>query len=185
MKFLIILLSILSFKLQAQNKSDVYQADLSSSIITWTGHAQAGTYSPQGTLRLKSGTLSIKNGKLLAAKIIVDMESLKHEKPDLQNHLKDKDFFDVKKYPEAIFTLKRVKGTIAYGELTVKGISQPVNFPFNLVKSGDALVLKANLSVDRTKFNIKYNSTSFFQDLGNYAIRNEFELTVNCIFLPK
>lgn len=40
----------------------------------------------------------------------------------------------------------------------------------------------ANLKIDRTKFDIKYGSASFFDDLKDRAIYDEFDLTVKLSF---
>lgn len=146
------------------------------------GHAQTGAYAPTGSIKLKSGELTFKDEKLSSAKLVVDMATIHHENTQLQKHLLEKDFFAVAQYPEATFVLNAVKGNQATGRLTIKGITRKVSGTFALRKENKRLKLHAQFIIDRTLFGIKYNSASFFQDLGSYAIKNEFELSANCVF---
>lgn len=167
----ITLLSIFSFSVFAQK----YTVDTKISSLTWTGHAQTGVYSPKGTLAIKSGILTFANSILVAGKVTVDMSSLKTDNAEMQEHLRNKDFFDVEKYPEATLLLAAISGDTAKGTLTIKGISQPITFDMTIHKK----VLHATAAIDRTLFGIKYNSSTYFQDLGSYAIRNTFEIDVS------
>ena len=63
-------------------------------------------------------------------------------------------------------------------DLTIKQIIAPVQFELNLTQNtGSALLV-----IDRTKYDIKYGSASFFDNLKNKAIDNEFELAVSLKF---
>jgi polyisoprenoid-binding protein YceI len=157
-----------------------YTIDPKSSTIKWTGHAQTGVYSPSGTLKVKAGNVSLnEKGLITDAYIAIDMTSLHQDKEEMEAHLKGADFFDVAKFPEAIFKLSEIKGNTATGLLTIKGITHLLTFPFSISRQNDQLGIKATLQIDRTLYGIKYNSTSYFQDLGSYAIKNEFELEIS------
>lgn len=169
-----ILISLWGMAAMAQN----YTVDNKASLLNWTGHAQTGVYSPKGTLQIKSGTISLSNGKVTSGNIIIDMTSLKQDNADMQEHLRGKDFFDVVKYPDASLTLTKITGNIATGRLTIKGVSQPANFNYTVNQRDGKTVIQASASIDRTQYGIKYNSDSYFQDLGSYAIRNTFEIEV-------
>ena len=60
-------------------------------------------------------------------------------------------------------------------DLTIKGITEPVTFDIVTVKN----VATAKLAVNRTKYNIKYGSGSFFEGLGDKTISDNFDLEVN------
>jgi polyisoprenoid-binding protein YceI len=63
-------------------------------------------------------------------------------------------------------------------DLTIKGITNRVTFKME-VSENSAI---ANLKIDRTKFDIKYGSASFFDGLKDRAIYDEFDLNVNLSF---
>ena len=63
-------------------------------------------------------------------------------------------------------------------ELTIKGITNPIIFDMH-VENYEAM---AKLSIDRTKYDIRYRSNSFFDNLGDIAINNEFELDIKLKF---
>ena len=46
---------------------------------------------------------------------------------------------------------------------------------------GKTLVVVAKVMIDRTKYNIKYGSKTFFDNIGDKAINDEFELDVNLV----
>lgn len=172
-----ILLTVLFFTTAFKIDSPI-NIDLVKSTASWTGYAEAGNYSPTGSIKLKSGTLTMANGNLKATTIIIDMTSLSHENKDLEKHLKDSDFFDCEKYPVAKFVLSKASKKTATGLLTIKNITKPISFPIEMVEKDGIFTIKANFKIDRTLYNIKYNSSSFFQDLGSYAIKNEFDLSI-------
>ncbi len=178
MKNLLIFLMLIS----AQQKPVIYKVDPSKSEIKWTGYAAAGAYAPTGTIKIKSGQISIINGRLTAAKVIADMPTLSNSTQDLQTHLRGNDFFAVDKYPEATFILSSVNGNTAMGSLTIKGITNKINFPYTINLQNGAVIVKAAFDIDRTQFGIKYNSSSYFQDLGSYAIKNDFHLDMTLSF---
>lgn len=179
----IIITSILAFTLFLNSKAQnvVYIVDVKQSIVKWKGYSGVGSYAPVGTIKIKNGNIncishSIKNGTVL-----IDMATIENENKDLENHLKNEDFFDCKKYPTANFQLTDIKGNSANGKLTIKGITKEIEFPINYNIKNGKLTARASLKIDRTLFNIKYNSASYFQDLGNYAIKNEFDLEITLV----
>jgi polyisoprenoid-binding protein YceI len=103
-------------------------------------------------------------------------------KEKLEGHLKSDDFFGVANHKKAMFTINKVdgsKGTYrVYGYLTIKGITNPATFQME-IKGNTAM---ASFKVNRTKFDIKYGSSSFFDDLKDKAIYDDFDLNVNLTF---
>ena len=63
-------------------------------------------------------------------------------------------------------------------DLTIKGITNPITFKINISDNS----AYADLIIDRTKFEIKYGSSSFFDGLKDRAIYDEFDLQVNLKF---
>jgi polyisoprenoid-binding protein YceI len=103
-------------------------------------------------------------------------------KKKLDGHLKDDDFFGVEKHKTAslIFTSLIQNGAnyMVNADLTIKGITNKVKFKMQVSENSAT----ANLKIDRTKFDIKYGSASFFDNLKDRAIYDEFDLNVNLSF---
>ena len=156
--------------------------DTSSSKLKWTGYSEVGNYSQSGTVKPKSGTLTMVNDDIKDLKIVVDMTTLTHESNDLESHLKNKDFFYVDKYETAEINYVEKKGDKLICKLAIREKSQNIEIPINFSKEENSLILKGRIIIDRTKFDIKYNSASYFQDLGSYAIKNEFDLEYELVF---
>ncbi|RFP65227.1 YceI family protein [Hymenobacter lapidiphilus] len=146
--------------------------------VTWTGYAEVGGYAPSGTVQLRRGRFSYDGRTLRNGRFEFDMTTLEQEQAQLAEHLRGEDFFAVAKYPTAVFELREVRAGVAIGQLTLRGVTRPVRFPLAVEPRPDGrLHISGNATLDRTQFGIHYNSSSFFQNLGSYAIRNEFRLT--------
>ena len=76
-------------------------------VLTWTGKAAYSSYRPSGEIKLKSAQLRIEENTLQSLELIIDMKSLQHDNRQLQNHLRDEDFFEVQKYPRSPIYAKR------------------------------------------------------------------------------
>ena len=63
-------------------------------------------------------------------------------------------------------------------ELIIKGISNPITFDMH-IENNEAM---AKLTIDRTKYDIRYRSDSFFDNLGDIAINNDFDLNIKLKF---
>ena len=175
------LVAFVSFATTAQTSKKV---DASKSTINWVGKKVTGSH--EGTITLKEGTLIFKGKKLVGGNFTVDMTTINTTdldgkgKANLDGHLKSDDFFGVEKYPTATLAFKKIATkqnglfTIT-ADLTIKGITKPITFDIT-VKGNTATT---TLKVDRTKYGIQYESGSFFDNLGDKTINDEFELKVN------
>jgi polyisoprenoid-binding protein YceI len=172
----------------------IYNIDAQTTKVEWIGKKVAGPHN--GLVAVKSGSMSTtKDGAISAGTIVVDMKSItntditdKEWNEKLIGHLKAPDFFDVEKYPEATLVIKNSKktknGLDVSGDLTIKGITQPVKFVATDVKVGaDSYSAKASITVDRTKHGIVYNAgkgdASLMKSLGDKLIYDEFTLNIN------
>jgi polyisoprenoid-binding protein YceI len=71
------------------------------------------------------------------------------------------------------------KGTaVVKGNLTIKGITHPLEFKATRMVDEDGAWFYANIVVDRSKYNVRYGSGSFFDNLGDKVIYDEFKLKV-------
>ena len=159
------------------------------SNIGWVGKKVTGQHS--GTINFKDGVLSFKNNKLTGGNFTVNMNSIAvtdlkagEGKEKLEGHLKADDFFGTDKYATSKLVFKSVKQTktpnvyTVTADLTIKNITKPVTFDLTVNKNSATSTFK----VDRTKYDIKYGSGSFFDGLGDKAIYDDFDLTVNLVF---
>ncbi|MBF9220164.1 YceI family protein [Hymenobacter ruricola] len=178
--FLVSLLTLVA----ARPAATTYRLDPAASTLTWTGHAEAGTWAPQGTVRLREGSLTAEGSTVRAARVVVDMATIAHEQAQLAEHLRGADFFDAATYPTATFQLTEFKAGRAYGTLTIKGVTKPVDMPVAVEPVAGGLRLRGTATLDRTRFGINYNSASFFQNLGSYAIRNDFQVAFDMVARP-
>lgn len=168
-----------------------FKVDGSKSKIAWLAKKVTGSHN--GFINISGGTLQVDGSTLTGGSFNVDtrtmtVEDIKDEKGNarLLGHLKSDDFFSVEKHPEATFaiTSAKKKSGNTYditGNLTIKGISQSITFPADVVVSGNQLNAKATVKIDRTKFDIKYRSNSFFENLGDKAIYDDFTLDVELV----
>jgi polyisoprenoid-binding protein YceI len=164
------------------------KVDVAKSNVNWVGKKVTGQHS--GTIGLKDGDLVFKGAKLTGGNFTVDMSTINvtdlqsgKGKEDLEGHLKADDFFGVAANPTATLVFKSIgaKGKNKYAvtaDLTIKAITKPVTFDIVVNKN----VATAKLAVDRTKYDIKYNSKSFFASIGDKAIDDNFDLVVNLKF---
>ncbi|WP_310556538.1 YceI family protein [Flavobacterium sp.] len=164
------------------------KVDVAKSNVNWVGKKVTGQHS--GTINLKDGNLVFNGKKLVGGDFTVDMTSINTTdlqagkgKEDLDGHLKADDFFGVANHPTANLVFKTIgaKTKNSYtvtADLTIKGITNPITFDIVLNKS----VATAKLAVDRTKYDIKYGSGSFFSNLGDKTISDNFDLAVNLKF---
>jgi len=168
-------------------KPVTYTVDASKSTIAWVGKKVTGSHN--GTIALKSGTLNVNGKNVTGGGFIIDMTSIKDAdgSAKLEGHLKADDFFGVTKFPTSNFVITKVTGSGAKatvsGNLTIKGITKPLSFPATVVVNADGTITAtaAKIVVDRTKYDIKYGSKSFFDSIGDKAINDEFELSVKLV----
>lgn len=157
------------------------------SKVVWKGYKVTGSH--EGTISITSGSLMMDNDKLTGGEFEIDMTSIVvtdlegEYKGKLEGHLKSDDFFGVEKHPTAKLVFKEVtaSGKNAYnvtGDLTIKGKTNPVSLTISIYGSKAT----ASLKVDRTKFDVRYGSTSFFDGLKDKAIYDEFDLVADLEF---
>ncbi|UOB16848.1 YceI family protein [Abyssalbus ytuae] len=168
-------------------KDNKKQVDVSKSKITWKGYKVTGSH--EGTISLKEGYLIFDENKLTGGEFIADMTTISSTdlegewKDKLDGHLKAEDFFGIENHPvtKLVFTNVKSTGKNSYqvtADLTIKKTTKPVTF--NLSVYGSKAT--ASLKIDRTEYGLKYGSGSFFDNLGDKTIYDEFDLVVDLQF---
>lgn len=183
--------SILILSAFVAGKETAYKVDVANSKVFWKGKKVTGEH--YGYISLSDGALTVENGKLKGGNFEIDTKTItvtdiadasSNEK--LVGHLKNDHFFDVEKHPKATFAITSAtsKGGENYdikGKLTIKGITNDVSFPATVKVEKSKVTAKALITIDRTKYDIKYGSKNFFENLGDKTIYNDFDLEVTLV----
>lgn len=179
-------LLVLAFTLSTAVFAGTQKVDAAKSTVKWLGKKVTGEHS--GTINVKEGSLEVANGKVTGGKVVIDMSSLVNTdladanwNAKLVGHLKSDDFFGVATYPTADLVITKAEGTTFSGNLTIKGITNPVTFTATSASEGKSTVYKGTLTIDRSKYNIRYGSKSFFDNLGDKVIYDEFTLDFSLV----
>ena len=170
----------------------VFDANLETSKIEWKAYKIVKSESTGhiGVVTLKSGEITIKDGKLESGKFVADMSTLTSvdlkDDPEnlnkLNGHLKSDEFFDVAKYPTTTYEITKVieapsegdYNTILEGNLTIKGITKPVKFNANVKMDGDVVKIATQpTDISREEFGVVFQLP-----LANGLIKDEFTLQI-------
>ncbi len=172
-------------------KTSDYKVDSKQTKVTWKGTKVVGEHT--GNISVSEGKIVTTGKNFTGGTFVMDMNSITNTdmtdaeyRDKLVGHLKSEDFFGTEKHKTAVLVVKsatRASGDQynVKGDLTIKGITKPVEFPATVVVSDKDVKAKAKIVVDRTKYDIKYGSGSFFDGLGDKAISNEFELNIDLV----
>ena len=168
------------------NASDaIYNINQEASSLVWTGR-EVSTSSHYGTINFTSGQFEVSNGLISKGEFFVDMTTINVQdltggsKERLEGHLRSDDFFSVESFPSAQLDISGSE-LISDGKwmvnasLTIKDISHPVTFEMSNTENG----WTANLVFDRSKYNVKFRSGTFFENLGDKLIYDDIELAIN------
>jgi polyisoprenoid-binding protein YceI len=170
-----------TLSVNAQDKS----LNIESSTIRWYGEEITGKQH-YGDLKFSSGNIQINNKVVSSGNFIVNMNSLTVEdlsgggKKRLEGHLRSSAFFGVSDHPQAslnITSMVDIDGNsqILDGELTIKNITHPINFSITLNSENNATAM---LIFDRSKYDVRFRSGSFFDELGDKLILDNIKLEV-------
>ena len=185
---LILVVLILSSTFIFAQKSDF---NLEKSSIEWKGKKIGGQHI--GNIQLKSGNIETKGNKIISGTIIIDMSTIintdisdQEYNKKLVGHLKSPDFFSVEKYPTAILVITKSSKfknnkAIVSADLTIKGKTEAISFELRRGTNK----YTTNIDIDRSKFDVRYGSTSFFDKLGDKAIADIFTLSISLIVKQK
>jgi polyisoprenoid-binding protein YceI len=168
-----------------------YTVNKTESSVKWIGKKVTGQH--HGTISFREGVLKVTGGKPSGGEFVIDMNSMVCEdltdeswNQKLIGHLKSDDFFSVEKYPvsKLVLTGVEAKGGNNYlfkGDLTIKGITNPVEFEAAVSEKGNTFSAKGTLVIDRSLYNVRYGSGRFFENLGDKTIYDDFTLDFNVV----
>ena len=153
---------------QLDGSGDVYQIDTATSVIEWIGATPSNTQH-NGILKLSNGQFTAKKNQLTSGTFKISINSITNldqtgkDKSNLEDHLKNQDFFEVEKYPFGNFTITQLQtdstGQYVMGNLTLKGITNNIRIPVKLTIDTESISAETPMfTIDRTKWGIVYNS---------------------------
>jgi len=182
----VLALSLFSFTAMIDKKVNTEQ-----STVKWVGKKVTGQH--EGTINLESGSLQFDGKTLTGGNFVIDMTTITvtdlegKGKTNLEGHLKSDDFFGVTTYPTAKFEITKVvsRGKAGdykvTGNLTIKETTKEIRFNATVDNSTGVPVATADITIDRSDFNVKYGSGSFFDNLGDKTIYDEFDLGLKLV----
>jgi len=189
-KHITILSSIMAFMVlvaftPGSDSDGFYRIDLTNSSVKWVA-TKITDKTHEGTVNLSEGGLQLTEGVITGGKFTIDMTSIivtdltGGMKEKLEGHLKNEDFFNVEKFKTANVTILSVDGDKVKANLTIKGITNEVLFPVKVVLDDNGgMTATADMEIDRTKFDVRYGSDSFFDNLGDKAIKDMIKFSVS------
>ncbi|WP_027379266.1 YceI family protein [Chryseobacterium daeguense] len=175
-----------------------YVVDTLNSKVEWKGYKifKCENTSHFGTIKFESGDFTVKDGKLESGKFVADMTSLTsvdlkddaEQLGKLNGHLKSGDFFETEKFPTASYEITKITpsaegdyNTLLDGNLTIKGITKPVQFKANVsVKDGEVSIATEPKDIKREEFGVKFQAPA-----ENGVIKDEVTLQINVKALEK
>lgn len=183
--------NVLASSLSLHVGSEKYLAiDKKQSVVVWKGTNLLRSNNHTGYVSLSKGELKIENGQLVGGIAEIDMNTIQDEKHQSNNglveHLKEPDFFDVKKFPFSTFVIIRsepINGedNSVDGNLTIKGITHPVTFPAKIETKNGIIKMSGKLVIDRTKWDVRYKSRKFFDLVADQVISDSIEFNIKII----
>ena len=162
---------------QAQAKpADGWTIELPNSYITFTIRHRLVEFA-RGRFNTWNGTVQLDPANMANSKveIRIDTASIDTNNKQRDDHLRNPDFFDVQKFPEAVFVSTSVKPgvenrLVIAGNLTMHGVTREVVLDaehggwFKDPKGNERTAFTAKTTINRQDYGIKWNSVG--ADLG-------------------
>ena len=133
----------------------------------------------KGNFGIFDGKVSAENGKLTALNGEVSIDSINTNNKNRDEHIKDPDYFDAKKFPKATLKLVKMNGDSGIFELTIKGVTKQVSLNvevFGVTKDDrtrqEVIGLSLSGKINRKDFGIA-------KDTPSAALGDEVSLTID------
>ena len=190
-KYLMIFFVAFLFSSQAF-AGDKYNIVVEKSMLEWSAKKVAGAHN--GTVDIKSGHVVLDGENVTDGNFEIDMNTivdLDIENEGMNNklvgHLKSDDFFAVVKFPVSNFKIASVTKADGHnhtikGDLTIKGITHEIEFPATIHKTDNGYHVSAEFDIDRSKWDVRFRSAKFFQNLGDKLIYDDINYKLDLVF---
>lgn len=166
------------------------RVDLVQSRVEWIGTKFRGRGRHEGFVRLLDATFASCTPAQCRGRFTLDMHNLEITdipasdpvpRRRLRDHLRSRDFFWTERYPVATFVLTgtrttdRADSVQATGELTLRNVTRPIEFPAQITYHRDREVhVRAALTIDRQEWGIRYR----FDPIRNELVDDEIQLVI-------
>lgn len=169
-----------------------YTADVDASSLAWRGAKVGGEH--DGFVSLESATMTVADGAVVGGTAVVDMTSMINADLDekaatqLMDHLMSDDFFGVEEHPTATFEITGVElvrdtNYVVTGDMTIKGITNEESFSAEIAAHDGSVEFEGTLAIDRTRYDVKFGSKKFLDNLAGTVIDDEFTLNLDLVFM--
>ncbi len=168
---------------------ETFEVQVTESTITWLGKKVGGQHT--GTINVKSGKFTTDGDKLTGGSFVIDMTSIANSdmegeyKGKLEGHLKSADFFAVEKFPTASFVISKVtpqgEQVKIDGMIVIKNIAREISFLADVEIEKNKVTATGDITIDRSQFDVRYGSGSFFDNLGDNLIYDDFTLSTTIV----
>lgn len=173
---------------EASSESVAYTVSTDASTVQWFGEKITG-WSHKGLVSLQSGTLNVMDNKIVSGNFTIDMNTITEiesvmdeaKQTKLVGHLKSPDFFNVDSFPTAKFEITAADSSNVTANLTIKGITKSVTAPYTLEQTENGIKASSKFTINRADWDVRFNSGSFFKDLGDDLIKDEISFDVNIV----
>lgn len=181
------------------NAQQTYHLDIKKSKILWNNRKTMGGH--YGYVLFNSGTLNYSAANEPQNGVFsVDMNSMRstdHEdaakNQKVDKELRTAGYFAMDQYPAATMNVKQIKHIgksttyEVFGDLTIKGYTNPIEFTSTIFRKRDAITATAQLEIDRLKWhiNMQQNPKSWdpFAALQDHIISDKIAVTLNLVFV--
>ena len=177
---------------QLTPEAGTYSLLIDDSELSWIG-TELSTKTHTGTIDFTDGTIVVDSDNTISGNIKINMSTINvtdlqgRSKEMLERHLRSSDFFEVESYSEAKFSFisksfDKLTNQISFvGDLTIKDITNPISFNATLLETSPFLKAKAVLSFDRSKYNVRFRSGNFFENLGDKLILDDIDVNIRLV----
>lgn len=188
--YLLALGAFVAFAFTTPAENAEYTIDANQTTIVWTGAKVGGEHT--GTISVKEGGFTFEDDQLTGGTFVIDMSTITNTDLEgeyngkLVGHLKSDDFFGVATYPTSKVVIKSVvaQGPGKYkvvADLTIKETTKEIKFPATAEVIDGTVTAKADITIDRSEYDVRYGSGSFFDGLGDKVIYGDFSLAVTAV----
>lgn len=163
------------------------------SHLKWTGYKIGGEH--KGKIEVSSGELIFIDKVFKGGNFEIDMNSISNtdlteesSNKKLVDHLKSPDFFGTEKFPTGKFVIDKVvnygpagENRTKYkitGKLTLKGITKEMKFLVTILEYETSYSITGRIDFDRSDFDVRYGSGTFFDDIGDKVIYDNVQLDI-------
>lgn len=151
---------------------------LSWSLLWWKATKPWGEHT--WSVVISNWILSVNSWTIVNGSFDIDMTSIKLldiDNAKLEWEIRD-DFFEAVKHPTTKFVIIKSENQwnvlTVYGDLTIKGVTQSINFPANLIVDGNSAKFVASFAIDR----LLRGLTMWEGKVNNY-LEFEFDLSLS------